>query len=426
MRVLAYTVTRLITPQRQEMWERTFNQGKDKAGVDFDWAVWDNTKVNRGQHLPFNHFLEQAHREGYDELLRIDEDVEFMSQRWLAKMLEARVKLGTNFIISPTVKGLLHPPETSQVVNVKGVQVRFLPTAIGGACRLHNVKCLVDGGYVSDVRWPMGAGDGTGIVKWAKEQSTQGNPIWCVWLDQVRVHHGTAKQVEVDPGYHDLHDMLQKVPFVPSWPVDYPQDATVKVKGGNYTTLPDGYVKVQRDYNWRHRDGQFEHHDEAKWVEGALELMLAQSYGSLGSVLDVGCRGGASMVVLQALHPGVRVVGVDIVPEFVAEAVNKGLAVEVADMHALPFKDGEFEWIVCNGTFEHSWNVEKAAREFGRVASKGVYVTCDLRKVPLGSDYAHSQDPLAWRTALAHTGMEVRHERLQHPGVEFVLVRRCE
>ena len=138
----------------------------------------------------------------------------------------------------------------------------------------------------------------------------------------------------------------------------------------------------------------------------------------------MGCRGGASLEALAREFPGARVVGVDVVPEFVEVALDKGLDARVEDAHKLPFADGEFDWVVCNGTFEHFYNVGKAARELGRVARCGVYVTCDVREAPLGSDYAHASDVGAWREVMKNTGMEVVSEVVKHPGVEFVLVRR--
>lgn len=426
MRVLAYTLYRGGSPQREELLKSTIKEGVEKAGYPVTWEVVDNATINYGQHLPFNAQLKRAHQEGYEHLLRVDDDVSFLTQRWLAKMVEAAAILGPRFIISPTIKGLIHPPEMSQVVDVKGVPCRFLTQAIGGACRLHHVRTLVEGGYVSDVRWPMGGGDATGLMKWCVEQGSKGEPMYGVWLDRVRVHHGTAKQCEDDAEYHELHDTLQHVPFIPAWPLDYPveEDAPLLV-GGAHDVMPEGYVDAQRQFNLRHRDGQFEHTNEATWVKPVLDDI---NTFSPNSILDVGCRGGASLEEIKKWLPHARVAGVDVVPEFIEAAKAKGLDAQVADMHALPFADGEFEWILCNGTFEHAYNATQAAKEFGRVASKGIYVTCDLRTVPLGSDYAYSNDPAAWRAIMAHTGMEVVEERIMSvgtaSGVEFVLVRR--
>lgn len=223
-KVLAYSTIRSNSPTRQALFETCVTEGQAMAGCEFRWEVWDNREMNLGQHVPFNFYLDKAFREGYDYLLRIDDDIEWQTQRWLAKMLDAAEKLGPTFILSPTIKGLNHPPEMSQPVSVSGVDVRFLPDAIGGAVRLHPVETLVNAPtpYVSDVRQPLGAGDATGIMNWAKEMTAlQGWPVYCAWLVGVTVKHGTSKQVEADPTYHSDHGLFQRLPLIPEWPGQY-------------------------------------------------------------------------------------------------------------------------------------------------------------------------------------------------------------
>lgn len=429
--VLAYTITRAPEgSERAKCAVEVIAGAIKKSGVDFDgdeheWHhVW-NWPVNRGQHYIFNLMLGMAHQQGFEWLLRADDDVEFLSQRWLAKILEAAQLLGPHFIISPTIKGLQHPPEMSQVVDVKGVPCRFLTQAIGGACRLHHVQTLVEGGYVSDVRKPLGAGDATGVMEWCKMSTAKGEGKYAVWLGHVNLKHATTKQVEEDSEYHADHGVLQRVPWIPEWPAHYTMVATPSLTGGAYLEMPVNYVEQQKQFNYRHGDGSIEGPLEGRWAHPVATMMRA--YGDVGSVLDVGCRAGAGMETFMKEFPGARVAGVDIVDEFVQVAKEKGLEVQVADAHELPFADGEFDWVTCNGTFEHFYNSTKAAQELGRVASKGIYVTCDLRTIPLGSDYARSSDPGAWRIALAHTGMVVVDEKVAEgptsKWVEFTLVR---
>jgi len=223
-KVFAFTITRAMsTDKRWELVERTLNEGKEKAGMEFEWKLYSNAVVNKGQHVVTNDALKEAKDRGFDYLLRIDDDIEFMSQRWLAKMLEASEKLGSQFIISPTVSGLKHPPEMSQVIDINGISVKFLTEAVGGACRLHPIKLLTEAPtpYISDVRFPLGAGDATGIMKWAKTMTVEKYPVYAVWLEHVRVRHQTAKQEVDDPDYHFNHDLLQSIPYIPSWPSAY-------------------------------------------------------------------------------------------------------------------------------------------------------------------------------------------------------------
>lgn len=240
LKVLAFVIHRKSTDKRSGLLEGVVNEVVyGSAGYSCDLFVnildrkgdimlpypceWQKNvtyiyhRNNPGQHVIFNEMLRIAAEGEYDLLLRLDDDCKFLTKQWLKKMVEAHTKLGPDFIISPTVKGLIHPPERSDKVNVKGVDVRFLYDAIGGICRLHDVNALVncDEPYVSDVRSPLAYGDATGIAKWC-----QSNHKWMVYLEKVRVKHSTAKQREDDPTYHKMHPVYQHVPYIPFYTKD--------------------------------------------------------------------------------------------------------------------------------------------------------------------------------------------------------------
>lgn len=235
--VNAFMITRADTAERLNMLRHTITDALAMAGMDFDLTVhtlteearkvvneieeisyvnWDD---NVGQHVITNQEIERADTEGADFLLRLDDDVKFLSKRWLYKMVEAATTLGDKFIISPTVTGLNNPPERTEVVEVEGIKVAFLTEAIGGICRLHNMEtlCNPEHPYRADIRQPLGFGDATGIGRYC-----QANSIYMVYLDNVRVkhRHGTAGQVEKDPIYHAMHDVFQHIPYIPVWHAD--------------------------------------------------------------------------------------------------------------------------------------------------------------------------------------------------------------
>lgn len=196
----------------------------------------------------------------------------------------------------------------------------------------------------------------------------------------------------------------------------------MRLKGGSHIRPPQGYVEAQRSFNWRHQDGSLEGPNEADAMEQVVPLI--QRWGQVGSVLDVGCRAGASLAKLESLLPDARVVGVDVVPEFVEHALERGLEAQVADAHSLPFDPREFDWVTCVGTFEHFYDVRKALGEMVKVARRGVYVTCDLRDEPLGSDFAFSSDVTGWREVMEESGLDIVYEKVHDGHVEFVLARR--
>lgn len=238
-KVLGFLITRADTPTRIGLFCNTVTDALNTAGMDFDLVVhyWQDHILNAvgglcatlqkpieakgwdenvGQHVVMNYMLNLAKEEGYEYLLRLDDDCKFLTKRWLVKLVEAAEKLGPAFIIAPTVHGLKHPPERSDIATVSGVEVRFLIEAIGGVCRLHNVASLTDESYpyVADVRGPLGFGDATGIARWC-QNSPQDNKKWMVYLNQVRVKHSTLKQEEEDEEYFKQHDLFQHLPYIP-------------------------------------------------------------------------------------------------------------------------------------------------------------------------------------------------------------------
>lgn len=236
--VYAYMITRADTKERVDMFRKTVEEAIETAGMPFtlslhilpgkalDVAAELNRKYedvtaiayaeNVGQHVITNSAIDVCDKGGYTYLLRLDDDIKFLTKRWLVKLTNAGDKLGDRFVTSPTISGLLHPPTVTEVVEHDGVAVKFLMDAIGGICRLHHIETLrgKDNKYISDVRQPLGFGDATGMGKWCKE-----NNVWMVYLDHVRVKHakGTRKQISEDKEYHQWHSLFQHIPYVPAW-----------------------------------------------------------------------------------------------------------------------------------------------------------------------------------------------------------------
>lgn len=192
-----------------------------------------------------------------------------------------------------------------------------------------------------------------------------------------------------------------------------------RLQGGGHLEMPQGYVERQRVHNGVHTDGSVDSPDEGEWVSGVVAKIL--TLGKCESVLDLGCRTGVTLAALEDALPSAYVKGVDIVPEFVEMAVGRGLDAQVADAHALPFADMEFDWVVCRGTFEHFYDVHLAMSEINRVARVGAYITCDLRDVPLGSDYAYSPQVEVWRDVMNGGRLKVKDEVVNKGYVEFYL-----
>lgn len=92
------------------------------------------------------------------------------------------------------------------------------------------------------------------------------------------------------------------------------------------------------------------------------------------SVLDVGCGTGMLSEQLLSAFPSCRLTGVDLSPAMVerARARLAGRAeVREADAERLPFHDGAFDLVVCNDSFHHYPDPDRAAFQMWRVLRKG-------------------------------------------------------
>lgn len=92
------------------------------------------------------------------------------------------------------------------------------------------------------------------------------------------------------------------------------------------------------------------------------------------SVLDVGCGTGMLSERLLGAFPSCRLTGVDLSPAM-AERARARLAgraeVREADAERLPFHDGAFDLVVCNDSFHHYPDPDRAAFQMWRVLRKG-------------------------------------------------------
>jgi ubiquinone/menaquinone biosynthesis C-methylase UbiE len=92
-------------------------------------------------------------------------------------------------------------------------------------------------------------------------------------------------------------------------------------------------------------------------------------------VLDVGCGSGRYTLALAAV--GADVTGVDYQPRSFANAVeiarSAGLRAtfEQADVLKLPFADGSFDFVFCNGVLHHTASMERGLDEYVRVMRPG-------------------------------------------------------
>lgn len=155
-------------------------------------------EANVGQHYATAFALKYAREQGYKWLLRLDDDVEAKSKRWLSTMIERVETLKSlagddtyRIVAAPRVVGLLNPiPAVGAIQLNQSFPVDIMPL-LGGVCRLHPVEFLAD--YEPPLLAPRGRKDPESIAAYcaAKEGLLLRFP-------DIRVIHNTKELVALE------------------------------------------------------------------------------------------------------------------------------------------------------------------------------------------------------------------------------------
>jgi hypothetical protein len=207
MKIAVYSIVR----GRPELTEQSFQSLRDRAGVDYDHLIHDNTEYNVGLQVASNMMLDDMRREGYDYIVRFDNDIMVESDNILRELVAVCKAMNNRATLSPHVKGLIHQPERFGNTTIAGHKLGFVEI-IGGTLRLTPTDTLK--GFSWDVRHPMGVGETAYVCKWLKKQVPI-NPM--AYVEDLFVTHGesTDKQMKDDPVYFNEHACLQRYPYVP-------------------------------------------------------------------------------------------------------------------------------------------------------------------------------------------------------------------
>lgn len=109
---------------------------------------------------------------------------------------------------------------------------------------------------------------------------------------------------------------------------------------------------------------------------------FAKILPTVGSVLDLGCAAGGSLLFSRELNPNVKYTGLDISQELISVAKKRFQSEKFVefmyfDGEALPKDSSSVDLCFSFGVFHHLANWQVMAEEFLRVSSK--YVLFDLR-----------------------------------------------
>jgi len=105
------------------------------------------------------------------------------------------------------------------------------------------------------------------------------------------------------------------------------------------------------------------------------------------SVCDVGCGTGILLKHIKNTRPEVtRLMGVDFAIDD-ADALD-GIEYEASKIESLPFKDGEFDTVICTHVIEHVLDYRAAIAELRRITKKRLIII-----VPREREYRYTFNP---------------------------------
>lgn len=105
------------------------------------------------------------------------------------------------------------------------------------------------------------------------------------------------------------------------------------------------------------------------------QILNSLCHIEFSSLLDVGGAEGYKSALIRSLFD-VKVRTCDLSEEACKRAKEIfDIDGDQVDIHSLPYKDNEFDVVLCSETLEHVTDLEKATKELVRVCSKAVIIT---------------------------------------------------
>jgi SAM-dependent methyltransferase len=180
------------------------------------------------------------------------------------------------------------------------------------------------------------------------------------------------------------------------------------------------YFAHQSIYGFR--DGHSFPHYIGKYIR-TYQIMKALSHIKFNSFLDAGGGEGYTAWIVRELF-NVKVKHSDLSEEACMRS-NEIFNIEShpADIHELPFNDGEFDVVLCSETLEHVTDLQPAIDELLRVANKAVIITAPHedsnlieRNIKIKTPHAHIRTfTIDDFNFLKLKGLDVRQKRMLYP-----------
>jgi len=122
------------------------------------------------------------------------------------------------------------------------------------------------------------------------------------------------------------------------------------------------------------------------------------------SVLDAGCGEGFTLSHFEEKNIGKNLEGVD----FLSTAIKIGkklhpkLALKQGDIYKLPYKDSQFDLVLCTEVLEHLENPEKALKELKRVTKKYIILSVPNEPLFMFGNFIRGKNVKRWGNDVEH------------------------
>lgn len=115
-------------------------------------------------------------------------------------------------------------------------------------------------------------------------------------------------------------------------------------------------------------------------MEKAIVWFSSRIEDKEAKILDIGCGEGRGLDALKE-RGFVNICGIDLSDEKLNKACEKGHKVLNSDFHVLKeINDGEYDYIFCSHTLEHSYDLKMAVETFLRVCKKQILIIVPIRE----------------------------------------------
>lgn len=130
----------------------------------------------------------------------------------------------------------------------------------------------------------------------------------------------------------------------------------------------------ERQFHDSRAQDNYEEHVIQKFGDKTDAIATGWAKGFPDPILDFGCGTGQVCRFLRKYHA--EVYGFDISPISVEQNVkDNGTLAVVANAFCVPFKDGTFETVCCNGTLHHIVDLKRVIDEMARVCKKYIVIS---------------------------------------------------